>query len=571
VWGGATFDTALRFLKEDPWERLAVIREAIPNTLLQMLLRGDNAVGYTNYPRWVITSFIGEAARTGIDVFRIFDCFNQLDKMSIALDAVKKHGALAELSLCYTGDIIDPRKTKYSLAYYVKVAKELANAGADILCIKDMAGLLKPQAARLLLRALRQEVDLPIHLHTHDTSGTGVAMLLAAAEEGCAIVDGAISSMSGLTSQPSLNALIASLSGQESQPTVGLAVVDYLTRYWEGVRKLYEIFDPGIRSTSTDVYEHEIPGGQFSNLYEQAKKVGLSSEEFFQLTMRYKEVNQVLGDLIKVTPSSKVVGDMALLLHKVGLSGERWLREKPHLDYPDSLKSFLKGHMGVPYGGFEPESRALVLGSEAGPAQNLSVDESEQQENVAAALASQLSREVSLQEVLSYRLYPKVFLDYLEHCRRFGKVTDNLPTDIFFHGLIQGRELEVDLEPGKTLIITLKGISGSDAQGKKIVFFQLNGFDREIQVVDRQLTVAAGHRPMADLSNPAHIPATMPGKVVDILVAKGVTVHKGQVLFITEAMKMEYTLTAKTDGVLHEVFVEKGEMVSSGELLATVK
>ena len=320
VWGGATFDTSLRFLKEDPWERLAKIRELVPGTLLQMLLRGDNAVGYSNYPAWVIREFIAETVRTGLDLFRIFDCLNQADKMKVAVEEVKKQGALAELCICYTGDLTNPQKTKYDLKYYLERAKELVSMGADIICIKDMAGLLKPRAATALISALKDTVDVPVHLHTHDTSGVGVTMLLEAAKAGCDIVDGAISSMSGLTSQPSINAVIAALAGEANQPKVTLPAVDELARYWEGVRSVYHAFDPGIRATSTDVYFHEIPGGQYSNFYEQARKVGLSAHEFFELTNRYREVNEVMGDLIKVTPSSKVVGDLALLLHKQGLT-----------------------------------------------------------------------------------------------------------------------------------------------------------------------------------------------------------------------------------------------------------
>ena len=316
VWGGATFDTSLRFLKEDPWERLAKIRESIPNVLLQMLLRGDNAVGYTNYPKWVVQDFIRLTAESGLDIFRIFDCLNNPQKMATAIEEVKKQGKIAEACVCYTGNILDKNNTKYTTDYFINVAKELESMGADIICVKDMAGLLRPKAADILVRELKENIKLPIHLHTHATSGSSEAMLLAASSAGCDIVDGASSSMSGLTSQPSLNAIISSLENTERQSSVSIKNLDEISRYWGSVRGKYKAFDPGLKSTSTDVYEHEIPGGQYSNLYNQAEKVGVSANDFYDLTQRYKDVNDLLGNIVKVTPSSKVVGDFALLLQK---------------------------------------------------------------------------------------------------------------------------------------------------------------------------------------------------------------------------------------------------------------
>lgn len=569
VWGGATFDTSLRFLKEDPWERLAKIREQIPNVLLQMLLRGDNAVGYTNYPKWVIQEFIKETVQTGLDVFRIFDCLNQPHKMKTAIEEVKKQGAIAEVALCYTGNVIDPRETKYTLKYYLSVAKELEKMGADILCIKDMAGLLRPNAAKKLITELKEHIDLPIHLHTHDTSGIGVSMQREAAKAGCDIIDGAVSSMSGLTSQPSLNALVASLEGNVKYPEVPMEVLDRLARYWEGVRNMYQAFDPGVKSTSTGVYTHEIPGGQYSNLYDQALKVGLTSDEFYELTKRYKEVNDLFGNIIKVTPSSKVVGDMALLFQKHGITGESFLSEKPVLDYPDSVISFFKGHMGVPYGGFREDVRKVVLGEDAPPPQEIEVDENDSLETVKAELSQSMGREVSTSEALSSRLYPKVFKEFISHRNQFGK-TDDLPTTVFFHGLQEGLEIETDLEPGKTLIISLDSITEPNENGKRYLFYNLNGFSRKISVLDQKSDAASQVRPQANTSDPRHVGAAMPGKVLEVKVKLGDKVEVGQVLLVTESMKMEYAVSAKLAGVVKQVHVKVGEQLNGGDLLVEI-
>lgn len=566
VWGGATFDTCLRFLKEDPWQRLADVRSAIPNTLLQMLLRGDNAVGYTNYPAWVIRDFIRLTIETGLDLFRIFDCLNNPEQMEIAIDEVKKRGAIAEACICYTGNVASPNEQKYTLDYYVSLAKRLEKMGADILCIKDMAGLLRPNGAHLLISALKQKTNLPIHLHTHDTSGNAIAMLLAAAEAGCDIVDGAISSMSGLTSQPSLNALVAALEDTPRCPPISLQTLDKLGMYWEGVRTMYQVFDPGIKATSTRVYEHEIPGGQYSNLYDQARKVGVSATEFFELTQRYQEVNQLLGNIIKVTPSSKVVGDMALLLQKHNLTGPELLEKKPKLDYPDSVISFFKGHMGIPYGGFPEAVRELVLGKNAAKPHKPEVNERDSLESVGKELENKLSRPVTEKEIISYRLYPKVFLEYMKHRNEFDRV-DGLPTPNFFYGLEINEEIEVDLEPGKTLIIALRSISEPDDQGYRTVFFDLNGYSRTIKILDQQKIKAGGLRAKADSLNPLHVPAAMPGKVIELKVKENDAVSEGQTLMVTESMKMEYAITAKTAGTVKKLLVSEGDLVEGGDLL----
>lgn len=568
VWGGATFDTALRFLKEDPWERLSAVREMVPKALLQMLLRGDNAVGYTNYPAWVIRDFIKQTVKSGLDLFRIFDCLNQPEKMAVAIDEVKNQGAIAEVCLCYTGNLASPLETKYNLAYYTQIARQVRAMGADILCIKDMAGLLRPRAARILIQALRDTVDLPIHLHMHDTAGAGVATLMEAAQAGCHIVDGAVSSMSGFTSQPSINALIAAMEGDPLCPDLSLPMLDELSLYWEAVRGMYQAFDPGIRSTSTDVYEHEIPGGQYSNLVEQARKVGVSAKEFHELTLRYKEVNALFGNIVKVTPSSKVVGDMALLLQKHGLTGPTFLEKKPKIDYPDSVVGFFKGHLGVPFGGFPNEVRELVLGPNPPPPEAPKVAENDSFTSVRGELAAKLGRDVCEEEVLSYRLYPKVFLDYVRHKDAFGDVSQ-LTTPVFFYGLTQGQEFETDIEPGKTLVVSLKGISDANAKGMRTVFFDLNGFPREVEVRDESCG-GASVRPKADPLREGHIGAPMPGRVLHVGIKPGQTVALGDMLLVTESMKMEYVITAKTAGRIERLRVTEGDMVEGGDLLIEI-
>ncbi|MDA8792415.1 pyruvate carboxylase [Bacteriovoracaceae bacterium] len=571
VWGGATFDASFRFLKEDPWYRLEMLREKIPNTLLQMLLRGDNAVGYTNYPKWVIKDFIRLACEKGIDVFRIFDCLNNIEQMAVAMEEVKKNGGVVEASICYTGNIIDPSKTKYTLKYYTDMAKNLEKQGCDILCIKDMAGLLRPKAAELLIKELKNTVDLPIHLHTHATSGTSEAMCLNAARFGCDIIDGAISSMSGLTSQPSLNAMVAALEFSEFKPDVSLSTLDELGLYWEGVRSLYQAFDPGVRSSTTKVYQHEIPGGQYSNLFDQARKVGVSAEGFNQLTERYREVNQLMGDIIKVTPSSKAVGDFSLLLDRNNLTGEQLLKDRPKLDYPDSVVSFFKGHMGIPYGGFRDEVRSLVLGENAPEPAKVQVAEDDSFELIKKKLSLILERDVRDTEVISYRLYPKVFLDYMDHLTEYGNVS-LLPTQPFFYGLDLNEEIKVDLEKGKTLYISITGVSKVDEKGVRSVFFSLNGFPRTIQITDEEFHKKHGiqSNAKADSSNPNQIGAPMPGKIIGIKVKQGDQVKEGDPLIVTEAMKMEYVVTAKTDGVVASIPLPIGSDVKEGDLILTL-
>lgn len=570
VWGGATFDTCMRFLKEDPWERLAMLREKIPNVLLQMLFRGSNAVGYTNYPDWVVRDFIRLTCEAGLDVFRIFDCLNNPSQMATAIEEVRKHGAIAEASVCYTGNILDDKKDKFTLDYFIKVAKELETMGANILCIKDMAGLLRPRAATILIDELKNNIDIPIHLHTHATSGSSESMLLAASQAGCDIVDGAVSSMSGLTSQPSINAVIASLEGEERCPSVPLPVVDELSRYWSSIREKYQAFDPGLKATSTDVYNHEIPGGQYSNLYDQARRVGVSADDFYQLTMRYKEVNQLLGDIVKVTPSSKVVGDFALLLQKNNLDKESYLRDKPQLDYPDSVISFFKGHMGIPYGGFNEEVRKMVLGDNPPEPQAPDVPQGDSLEKARSELSRILERNASDREVLSYRLYPKVYREFVEHEKKYGGV-EKVPTNIFFYGLEVNKEVEIDIEPGKTLYISLSGMTEPDDDGIRRLFFQLNGFPRALEIADENFSTSSSKREKADPLQAGHIPSPMPGKILETKVKAGEKVEQGAPIIVLEAMKMEYVVTAKVAGEVENVLVTIGDQVEESDLLVSIK
>jgi pyruvate carboxylase len=442
---------------------------------------------------------------------------------------------------------------------------------------KAAAIAFEKEGARLALAArsddkleeLKNSFDIPIHLHTHDTSGAGVAMQIEAARAGCHIIDGAVSSMSGLTSQPSLNALVAATQTEEFAPDVQIEVLDRLGRYWEEVRSNYQVFDPGIKSTSTDVYSHEIPGGQYSNLFNQAMKVGLSSDEFYQLTQRYTEVNQMFGNIVKVTPSSKVVGDMALMLQKQGLTGEEFLKEKPSLDYPDSVISFFRGHMGEPFGGFPEDVRELVLGKNAPAPEAPKVNSADSLKSVKADLETKLGREVSNADAISSRLYPKVFQEFQNHLELYGD-TGTLSSSVFFYGLKHSEEIEIDLEPGKTLIISLQGISEPDVQGIRKVFFSLNGFERHIEIQDLSAASNKKTKPKAEKNNPQHVGASMPAKILEIKVSVGDKVKAGDVLLITEAMKMEYAVSAKIPGVIKSVLVVTGEEAEDGDLLIEI-
>ncbi|MBO8176385.1 MAG: pyruvate carboxylase [Bacillus sp. (in: Bacteria)] len=570
MWGGATFDVAYRFLKEDPWERLLTLRERIPNILFQMLLRASNAVGYKNYPDNVIREFVEKSAYAGIDVFRIFDSLNWVKGMEVAIDAVRKSGKIAEASICYTGDIDDPTRTKYNINYYKQMAKELEQQGAHILGIKDMAGLLKPQAAYRLISELKDTVDIPIHLHTHDTSGNGIFTYAKAIEAGVDIVDVAVSSMAGLTSQPSANTLFYALQGTERQPDVDIQSYELLSRYWEDVRKYYQDFESGILSPHTEVYQHEMPGGQYSNLQQQAKAVGLG-DRWDEVKDMYRRVNQLFGDIVKVTPSSKVVGDMALFMVQNNLTEQDIMERGDKLDFPDSVVQLFEGYLGQPYGGFPEELQKVILkGREPINVRPGELLEDVDFDEVKKELFEELGRQVTSFDAIAYALYPKVFREYHEAVQQYGDLSV-LDTPTFLYGMRLGEEIEVEIETGKTLIVKLVSIGQAQADGTRIVYFELNGQPREVIIRDQSIKSAVASRVKADPKNEAHIGATMPGTVIKVLVEKGEKVEKGDHLMITEAMKMETTVQAPYSGVVRDIFVQAGDAIQPGDLLIELK
>lgn len=566
MWGGATFDVSYRFLKEDPWERLLQLRERMPNVLFQMLLRASNAVGYKNYPDNVIQKFVQSSAQAGIDVFRIFDSLNWVEGMRVAIDAVRESGKLAEAAICYTGDIHDLSRTKYDLAYYRNLAKELEEAGAHILAIKDMAGLLKPNAAYDLISALKDTVSIPIHLHTHDTSGNGIYTLTKAIEAGVDIVDVAVTSMAGHTSQPSASTLYYALEGNERRANVDIHALEQLSHYWEDIRKYYSHFESGMNAPHTEVYMHEMPGGQYSNLQQQAKAVGLG-DRFDEVKIMYRRVNDMFGDIVKVTPSSKVVGDMALFMVQNDLTEDDIYERGETLDFPDSVVELFEGYLGQPYGGFPKELQRIILKGKNPITVRPGVllppaDFKEIREN----LYHKLDRPVTMFDMISYALYPKVFLDYERIHEKFANVSV-LDTLTFIHGMRLGEEIEVEIERGKTLIVKLVSIGESQPNGTRVLYFELNGQPREVIVKDESVKVTALSRAKGNRENPNHINATMPGTIIKVLVKKGDQVKRGDTLAITEAMKMETTVQAPFTGLVKELYVKDGDAIQTGDLL----
>ncbi|MFK9092287.1 pyruvate carboxylase [Bacillus salipaludis] len=566
MWGGATFDVAYRFLKENPWDRLITLREKIPNVLFQMLIRGANAVGYKNYPDNVIREFVNQSAAAGIDVFRIFDSLNWVKGMEVAIDAVRQTGKIAEASICYTGDILDPTRSKYNLEYYKDLAKELEQLGAHILGIKDMAGLLKPEAAYRLVSELKEAVDIPIHLHTHDTSGNGIFTYARAIEGGVDIVDTALSTMAGLTSQPSANSLFYALEGTERKPKVNIEALEKLSYYWEDVRKYYHDFESGMISPHTEIYQHEMPGGQYSNLQQQAKAVGLG-EQWEEVKDMYARVNNMFGDIVKVTPSSKVVGDMALFMVQNELREEDVLVKGQSLDFPDSVVELFEGYLGQPYGGFPNELQKIILKGkkplEIRPGELLEqVDFSKLQEE----LYEELGRQVTTHEIISYALYPKVFMEYMKTVDLYGNIS-MLDTPTFLYGMRLGEEIEVEIETGKTLIVKLVSIGQPQADGTRIVYFELNGQPREVVIKDESIKSTVISRLKADPKNEHHLSASMPGTVIKVVVEKGEKVERGDHLMITEAMKMETTVQAPFSGIVKDIYVSSGDAILTGDLL----
>ncbi len=565
-WGGATFDVALRFLKEDPWERLARLREATPNILFQMLLRASNAVGYTNYSDNVVRYFVQQAAKNGVDVFRVFDSLNWVDNMRVAMDAVIETGALCEGALCYTGDLFDAKRSKYDLKYYVGLAKQLENAGAHILGIKDMAGVCKPRAAAELVRVLKQEVGLPIHFHTHDTSGISAASVLAAIDAGCDAVDGALDAMSGLTSQPNLGSIAAALQGSARDPGLNLQAMQALSHYWEGVRRAYAPFEADIRCGTSDVYNHEMPGGQYTNLREQARAMGLE-HRWPEVSKAYADVNILFGDIVKVTPTSKVVGDMALFMVANDLKPQDVSNPLRDISFPESVISLFKGELGFPPDGFPKALEKKVLRGEA-PMQGRAGDHLPPVDLEAKRLEAEhaIGRKLTDTDLASYLMYPKVFKDYAEHRRHYSDVS-LLPTSPFFYGLLDREEIAIDIDKGKTLVVRQTGRSDTvDEEGKIKVFFELNGQPRTVRVLKAGLG-AVKAKPKAEEGNPKHVGAPMPGMVVTVAVKVGQKVAKGDPLLSMEAMKMETMLSAEREATVHAIHVRTGETVNAKDLL----
>jgi pyruvate carboxylase len=569
MWGGATFDVSMRFLREDPWQRLHKLSELVPNILFQMLLRGSNAVGYTNYPDNVVERFVEEAANSGIDIFRVFDSLNWTTGMRVAMEAVRKSGKICEAAICYTGDITDPKRDKYPLEYYVSMARELEKMGAHILAIKDMAGLLKPLAAYKLVKALKENIGIPVHLHTHDTSSNGSAMLLKASEAGVDIVDAALSSLSGLTAQPNLNALVAALEGSERDPLVDARGLQRLANYWETVRDYYAPFESGLKSGTAEVYHHEIPGGQYSNYKPQVAGLGLI-ERWDDCKEMYHKVNMLFGDIVKVTPSSKVVGDMAMFLVKNNLEPEDVFTSKEELAFPESVVGMFKGMLGQPYQGWPQELQRIILKDQqpitCRPGELLEpVDFDEEK----LKLEEKLGHRVDDKALISAILYPNVFPEFDQHRQEYSD-TSVIPTPIFFYGLELGQETSLDIEPGKTLIIKLNAVGKVQADGTRAVYFELNGNNRSVIIRDQSVETDEKAREKADRTNITHIGAPMPGKVLKVNVKAGDYFKAGDVLMVTEAMKMETNIKAKADGTVAEVRFKEGEKVEKEDLVIVI-
>ena len=570
MWGGATFDTAMRFLKESPWQRLTQMRERIPNILFQMLLRASNAVGYTNYPDNVVQIFVREATEAGIDVFRVFDALNWVENMRVAMEAVIDCGAICEAAICYTGDFLNPKRQKYSLKYYVDLAKQLEKLGAHILAIKDMAGLCKPEAARRLVRALKQEVGIPIHFHTHDTAGIQAASILAGAEEGLDAADGALAPLSGGTSQVNLNTLVEALRFGGRESDLSSQALTELAAYWKGVREFYLPFESEALAAGGDLYEHEMPGGQYTNLYQQARALGLA-DRWSECCRVYAEVNQMLGDIVKVTPTSKAVGDLALFMVAGNLTCHDIINASREFSFPASVIDLLSGMMGHPPGGFPQDVQAAILRGkptvQGRPGQSLPPADLEKSRTKLTGL---FERPATDRECITHILYPKVYEELIEHQRMFGDVSI-LPTPYFLFGPHAADEISVDIEPGKRLIIRFLAVGQPKPDGTRTVFFELNGQPREVEVVDNSLQSAMIKNVKADPADPTHIAAGMPGMVIAVAVKQGETVAKGQKLLSLEAMKMESTVQAERPGVVEQLLVKSGTQVETGDLLVVVK
>ncbi len=566
-WGGATFDVSMRFLTEDPWDRLTRIREAAPNLLLQMLLRGANGVGYKNYPDNVVKYFVRQAAKGGIDLFRVFDCLNWVENMRVSMDAVAEENKLCEAAICYTGDILNSARPKYDLKYYTNLAAELEKAGAHIIAVKDMAGLLKPAAAKVLFKALREATSLPIHFHTHDTSGISAATVLAAVDAGVDAVDAAMDALSGNTSQPCLGSIVEALAGSERDPGLDTEWIRRISFYWEAVRNQYAAFESDLKGPASEVYLHEMPGGQFTNLKEQARSLGLETR-WHEVAQAYADANQMFGDIVKVTPSSKVVGDMALMMVSQDLTVADVENPAKDVSFPESVVSMLKGDLGQPPSGWPEALQKKALKGEkpytVRPGSLLAEADLSAERK---AIEEKLERAVDDFEFASYLMYPKVFTDYAMAAETYGPVSV-LPTPSYFYGMETGEELFVDLEKGKTLVVINQAITPVDEKGMVTVFFELNGQPRRIKVPDRAHGASGGGiRRKAEAGNGAHVGAPMPGVISTVAIAAGQPVKAGDVLLSIEAMKMETALHAEKDGVIAEVLVRTGDQIDAKDLL----
>lgn len=570
TWGGATFDVAYRFLKESPWERLEKLSNLMPDVLQQMLLRASNAVGYRNYPDNVVAEFIKLSAKSGVDVFRIFDSLNWIETMKLPIEESLKTGKIVEGTICYTGDILDKNKSKYTLEYYVKKAEELESLGVHILGIKDMAGLLKPYAAKMLVSALKETLKIPVHLHTHDTAGNGVAAVLQASEAGVDIADLAIESVSGLTSQPSLNAVVEALYNTDRDTELDIKKLNHLSQYFKEVRKIYKKYESRLTSTSAEIYRYEMPGGQYSNLLPQAISVGLG-DRFEEVKEAYYQANRLLGDIVKVTPSSKVVGDLAIFMVKNDLNEENIFQKGEDLSFPDSVVEYFMGYIGQPEGGFPEKLQKIILkgktpitvrpGSLLPPADF---------EKIKKYLNDNYSNSANEQNIISYAMYPKVYEDYLKHTERYTDVS-NLPSEVFFYGLEKGREIDVEIEDGKVLNIRYTGKGEPNSEGYCPVFFELNGSAREVDILDKSVEVKKDSRRKAAPNDPLHVNPPIQGTISAILVKEQDKITKNQPLFIIEAMKLETTVLSKSDGTVKEIFADVGDSVNEDDLIVLLE
>jgi pyruvate carboxylase len=571
MWGGATFDVALRFLRECPWDRLEQLRELVPNIPFQMLLRGANAVGYTNYPDNVVRRFVQTARDLGIDVFRIFDCLNYIENLKLGIDAVGEAGGIIEASVCYTGDVSDPKRTKYSLQYYVDVAGQLVDQGTHVLSIKDMAGLLKPKAAKLLVGALRDAFpEVPIHVHTHDTAAAGVASMLACAEAGADVVDVALEAMAGLTSQPAVGAIVAALQGTPLDTGLQLSELQVLSDYWEQTRRLYAPFESGLKSGSADVYFHEMPGGQYTNLQFQANQLGLA-ERWPAIKRAYASANRLLGDIIKVTPSSKVVGDLAQFMVQNDLTEEDVVDQAETLSFPNSVVEFFHGMLGQPFGGFPELLREKVVRGgqtfEGRPGASL---EPLDFDGLRKELREQHGPHIREVDVISASLYPKVWQEYRTFRDQFANV-GVLPTRAFLAPMEIGEEISVEIERGKTLVIEFEALGELDDDGNRMVYFQLNGRPRSIRVPDESVTNEVVVRNRADPNDPGSVGAPMPGVVLEVRTESGATVEVGDPLVVLSAMKMETVVASPVAGKVVRLEVAEGDSLAAGDLLVQIE